>query len=293
LNPSFKLGKPLLTGENHISKNDFEKYLARRDIEGLSKQWQYQCKVWLKDYLTCVNWKINEDKTLEYYKQLKENSSVSYYKKQVYQIKKFLDYLKIDWASSIKLPADPEYFPKRVSQDAIQAILSLYEGHQFCKQIKAIILIGCSSGLRAEELYQLTSNDIDLENRVVRVNHSPMNGQTTKTQRSRVSFFNQTAQEALVVYLEYFRNGNGLKTLFCQSHLTRIFRDSPIKIKDFRKYFSQDWDRRGGPTSIKKILMGHSIRSDVDLSHYNYQSEADLKKIYDRVMNNDLLLSSN
>jgi hypothetical protein len=31
--------------------------------------------------------------------------------------------------------------------------------------------------------------------------------------------------------------------------------------------------------------MGHSIKGDVDLMHYNYQSEEDLKKIYDDVMN--------
>jgi len=31
--------------------------------------------------------------------------------------------------------------------------------------------------------------------------------------------------------------------------------------------------------------MGHSLKGDVDLMHYNCQSEEDLKKIYDKVMN--------
>ncbi len=75
-----------------------------------------------------------------------------------------------------------------------------------------------------------------------------------------------------------------LKALFSQSHITRLFKDAPIQVKDLRKYFSQEWDRRGGPTSIKKILMGHSLKGDVDLMHYNYQSEEDLKSIYDKVM---------
>ena len=74
------------------------------------------------------------------------------------------------------------------------------------------------------------------------------------------------------------------KDLFGQSHLTREFRPSPIKVKLLRKYFSQQWDGRGGPTSIKKILMGHSLKGDVDLMHYNAQSEEDLKNIYDKVM---------
>ena len=285
MNPSFKLGKQWPTGEKQlISKNEFEKYITRRDIEGLSSQWQSQCKKWLIDYLDVVSWKIDEDKTLEYYKQLKETSSVTYYRKKVYQIRRFLEYLKVEWAITIKLPPEPEYLPKRVSSDAIRETLLHYEGHQFFKQIKAIILLGCSSGLRAEELYQLTLKDIDLENRVIRINHDPRNGQTTKTQRSRISFFNMDAQKALSEYLDFFDNNNELKVLFCQSHLSRIFKSSPVKIKDSRKFFSQEWDRRGGPTSIKKILMGHSMRGDVDLMHYNCQSEEDLKKIYDKVM---------
>jgi len=191
LNPSFKLGKRDPTGEKQqILKNDFGKYILRRDIERLSNQWQNQCKQWLKDYLDVVSWKIDENKTLAYYKQLKETSPVTYYRKKVYQIRKFLNYLKVEWASTIKLPPEPEYLPKRVSSDAIQEILLHYENHQFFKQIKAIILLGCSSGMRAEELYQFTPNDIDLEKGIVHINHNPLNGQTTKTQRSRISFFN-------------------------------------------------------------------------------------------------------
>ncbi len=66
--------------------------------------------------------------------------------------------------------------------------------------------------------------------------------------------------------------------------LERNFCKAPIRVKYLRKYFSQEWDRRGGPTSIKKILMGHSLKGDVDLQHYNCQSEEDLKIIYDKVM---------
>ena len=71
--------------------------------------------------------------------------------------------------------------------------------------------------------------------------------------------------------------------------MEKLFKDAPIQVKDLRKYFSQEWDRRGGPTSIKKILMGHSLKGDVDLMHYNYQSEEDLKQIYDKVMGEPIL----
>jgi integrase/recombinase XerD len=153
-------------------------------------------------------------------------------------------------------------------------------------QVKAIILLGSTSGMRAEELYQLTLDDIDLNNKIVRINHNPTNGQSTKTKQSRVSFFTDDARNALTEYIEFYQQNNGLKCLFSQTHIERLFRNgnASILVKDLRKYFSQQWDRLGGPTSVKKILMGHSLKGDVDLMHYNCQSEEDLKKIYDKVM---------
>jgi integrase/recombinase XerD len=285
LNPSYKLGKPDFLGENRvITKNDYNKYLARREIQGLTKQWLSQCNSWLVDYLDFVKWHIDEDKTLKYCQQLNNSLSIIYYKKHIYQIRRFLEYLKVDWASTIKLPPDPEYLPKRISEETIQKTLAYYEGHKYFVQIKSLILLGVSSGMRAEELYQLKPSDIDLNKRTVYINHNPQIGQSTKTRKSRVSFFNKQAENALYEFLDYFNDGSDLRNLFTQSHITRIFKNSNLKIKDLRKYFSQEWDRRGGPTSVKKILMGHSLKADVDLMHYNCQSEEDLKKIYDKVM---------
>ncbi len=285
MDPSCKLGKPDFLGENRvITKNDYNKYLTRREIQGITKQWLSQCNSWLIEYLDFVKWHIDEDKTLEYCQQLNNNLSLIYYKKHIYQIRRFLEYLKVDWASTIQLPPDPEYQPKRISEEIIQKTLAYYEGHKYFIQIKALILLGVSSGMRAEELYQLKLSDIDLNNRTVNINHKPQIGQSTKTGKSRVSFFNEQAENALYEFIKYFNNSCDLKNLFTQSHITRIFKNSNLKIKDLRKYFSQEWDRRGGPTSIKKILMGHSLKGDVDLMHYNCQSEEDLKKIYDKVM---------
>jgi integrase/recombinase XerD len=227
---------------------------------------------------------IDKTKSLSYFKQLKDNYSIATYKKEMYQILKYLTYLGVDWAKNIQLPSDPFYTPKRFTNDIIRQTLSYFEGNSYFKQIQAIVLLGISSGMRAEEMYQLNLDDIDLENRVVHINHLPMNGQTTKTQRSRVSFFTEETKQAFSEYLTYFDNDNTLDRLFSQTHMTHLFKGAPIRVKDLRKYFSQEWDRRGGPTSIKKILMGHSLKGDVDLMHYNCQSEEDLKKIYDKVM---------
>ena len=134
-------------------------------------------------------------------------------------------------------------------------------------------------------MYQITQKDIDLTNRIIHIYHDPENGKTTKTKRNKIAIFNNETQEALQDYLDYFNNPGDLKSLFSLSHTIRLFRDSKVKVKDLRKFFSQEWDKRGEPTSIKKILMGRSLKGDVDLMHYNYQSKEDLKQIYDKVMN--------
>jgi len=282
LNPSYKLGKRFFTGvKNEIENAYFQRYLSLRSIEGISKSWLSQIKLYLGYFLKFVDWKIDEDKTIQYCKHLSDNYSTTYYRKQIFQVRRFLDYLKVEWAKEIRLPPEPCYTPKRITKEDILTTLSYFENHEYYLQIRALILLGTTSGMRAEELYQLAPDDIDLENRTVSINHNPSKGQTTKTGKSRVSFFNKETLQALNEYFDYFNNGSELKNLFTQSHITRIFKDSDVKVKDLRKFFSQEWDRKGGSTGIKKILMGHS--GDVDLYHYNAQNEEDLKKMYDKV----------
>jgi integrase/recombinase XerD len=275
-------------GEKHsiiITENTLKEYLDILEIKGVCDDWKYSVeRCILQPFLQYVHWQTNLGETLEYLKILMKKHKLSYYRKHVYQIRKFLEYHGVEWAIKLNPPAEPECIPKHMTLDTIKDALSYFGNHEYFKQIKAIILLGCSSGMRAEELYQLTPEDIDIPNRVVRINHNPDNGQSTKTKRSRVSFFNSETKEALVDYLSFYNDKKNLKCLFNQWHIERIFRTTPFHVKDLRKFFSQEWDRRGGPTSIKKILMGHSLKGDVDLMHYNCQSEEDLKKIYDKVM---------
>ena len=233
------------------------------------------------------HWEIEQTTSLEFIKYIKNKKSISDYRKHLYQIRKYLTYLGIDWAKNIKPPAEPMYYPKYISNDDIDTTLKQFENNEYFLRFKALISLGMDSGMRAEELYQLMTEDIDLENRCVHINHNPNNGQSTKTKHSRISYFTSNTRDILIEYLDYFSKNNNLTKLFPKRWIEVKFRVAPIRVKHLRKYFSQEWDRRGGPTSIKKILMGHSLKGDVDLMHYNAQSEDDLKKIYDKVMGED------
>jgi len=272
-------------GKNTVSNESLRQYLNILALEGICKEWLYGIeKCILTPYLQKAQWMVDLDSTLAYLLSLKEKYSASYYRKHLLQIRKFLQYLDIEWSKKIIAPDETTYTPKRISNEDIQQTVNFFKDNPCYLQTKALILLGITSGMRAEETYQLRIEDIDLSSRTVRINNDPKNHQSTKTGHSRVSFFTEEAKEALEAYLGFYKGQKTFDYLFGASHITRLFSNAPVKVKDFRKYFSQNWDRLGGPTGVKKLLMGHSFRNDTDLKHYNGQNEEDLKRIYDKVM---------
>jgi len=273
-------------GMKSIGKNDLLEYINIIELSGITEGHKKEVTRSLENYLNFINWKIDKQKSLTYFKKLQKRCSIAYYKKQMYQIKKFLKYLGEEWIKDIKLPADPDYTPKRVTSKDISDTISYFQNDIHYNRYKSIILLGYTSGLRAEELYKLTPHDLDMENRIVYIRHDPKSNHSTKTGKNRVSFFTNQTKDVLLCYLNEHDNG---KTLFPQKTIERAFKDSPLRVKDLRKAFSQDWTRKHGDTGVKKILMGHSLKNDVDLMHYNAQSEEDLKQIYDKVMGSNML----
>ena len=251
-------------------------YLKLRAINGISKNWKRDINSILTKYLTYVDWNIDKTRTISYIATIQKQYSICAFRKQCYQIRRFLNYLNIEWADNIQPPKEPEHRPTRITTDNIGETIEFLKGGNRQLQLQALIHLGIDSGMRAKELYQLHPEDIDLANRIIYINHNPGKGQTTKTGKSWISFFTEQIQRVLSDYLTYFNSGCLDKKLFAKRTIQKEFKTAPIRVKQLRKYFSQEWDRQSGPTSIKKLLMGHSTRGNVDLSHYNAQSEEDL-----------------
>ena len=259
-----------------IKNETLSTYILIVELSDVTKKHLKEVEKFLTKYLKFVKYKIDQDESLKYFNMLKEDYSRAYYIKQMFQIKKFLRYLKITWIDDIRLPSQPIYTPKHVTMQNIQDAIKQFKRHQYKLQIKAILLLGFSSGLRAEELYGLKINDIDLKNRIVYVRHS-------KTGKARVSFFSNVAKTALIKWIEYYNQHGIVKNIFGQNQLTKIFHNSELKIKDARKGFSQEWTRRKGDYAVKELLLGHSIRKSVDLQHYCLLTEQELKQHYDKI----------
>ena len=147
----------------------------------------------------------------------------------MFQLRRYLKFLKIEWADEITLPVDPYYTPIHISKKKIRETLDYYKDSNYYLRIKAVLLLGCSSGLRAEEIYNLTVDDIDLANRKIIVRHEPESNHTTKTKKTRISFISEEATIAIQEYLDFFKYGNsGVCTLFAKKTLERHFRNAPI-----------------------------------------------------------------
>jgi len=282
-------GLVVMTSPSHLVKsieeNDLFEYLNIIELSGITNKHKKETKRALLNYLNHIDWKIDKTKSLSYFKQIKNNYSIAYYKKQMYQIMKYLKHNKVEWVSDIKLPPDPHYRPKRVTNEDVNKTIEYLKDEDNFLRHRTLVLLGCTSGLRAEELYKLTPDDIDMDTRTVYVRHDPRNNHSTKTKESRISFFTIEACDSLKNYLYEYNHSNSSSNLFPQRMVERTFKDAPIRVKDLRKAFSQEWTKRQGDSGIKKILMGHSLKNDIDLMHYATYTDEELRQIYHTIMN--------
>ena len=60
----------------------------------------------------------------------------------MYQIRKFLAYMKIDWLDDIKLPKDPDYSPKKVTTEDIAKAIEYFQFKHSFQRHHALILLG-------------------------------------------------------------------------------------------------------------------------------------------------------
>jgi hypothetical protein len=73
-----------------VLQEKLEDFIKLRLIEGLSDRWIYHVKAFIHEYLDFVEWKIDYNNTLNYLNKLQKQTSTTYFRKRIYQIRKFL-----------------------------------------------------------------------------------------------------------------------------------------------------------------------------------------------------------
>jgi integrase len=263
-----------------LSANQQEKlkqYLGLLALEQKSKHWLSCVNKWLNEFVQSVDVQ-NVSQVTEYLKNLQDKMHPVTYKKEFYQIRRFLrESLELNYLDKIRLPRVNAPLVKIVTNEDIRKTVEYFSNSKFYLRYRAFILLMSSSGLRPSEAWQLKLEDIDFVNRKIYIRVDAKHH--TKTGKARVAFFNEKTQFVLERYIKQNKN----RRIFNESHFSRAFRHAPLRVKEFRKFFSQEWTRRNGNHAVKEILMGHA-QSSVDAQHYLALSEEDLKRIYDKVM---------
>jgi len=261
-------------------KTIFDKYVSfikSLELSHISKSEIQAYKSTILSFLKGCSYKLNEDNITSYITMLRDNSSPKTLRNKLIKIRRFLRYINHPLAEEIKLPRVPARRKIIIKKEQIRKLLEDIENlkEKYRIKMRAAVLLAATSGLRAEELYKLRMKDIDLENRTIYIK-----AEIAKDYEDRVTFFSEEAREVLE---DYVSTVGSHYYLFTKKSLNYHLRnlDSELRMKHMRKFFSQQSDRLGMPTSVKKMLMGHSIQGDIDLSHYDFQDEEELKKIYD------------
>ena len=283
-----------------ITEGDIDRLFLEFETKGVThahkRSVEYIISMFLKDAT-----REHQGKYLFTMKDLKEylgiirrEYSVSFYRKNVTYLKKLFRIAGIDLAESLKAPSEINVDLTIVTiediKNLIQLIDSLHLSWHFedwkKDQFVTAMLLMAVTGMRVSELARIPLKDIDLKNRRIY-----LTTQQTKTKQARVVFFTEELQELLDDYIQTYRP-NLHEPLATLPQLQRPFRrksplrNQKLRPKHMRKFFAQEWDRRNGNATIKKLLMGHSIRYDINALHYSHHTIDELQDTYDRIFGN-------
>ena len=258
--------------------DDFESFVKHIKLKDISDDEKRRYINTVEKLLKDLNSNLDNNDIIIYINKIKSEYAPRTARKKIIYIRAFLKFINHPLAGSIELPKLPKRIKMKVVKvehvrELIKKIDSL--PHPYNLRLKAAVLLTATSGMRAEELYRLTIDNIDVENRTIFIP-----AEIAKDYEDRVTFFSEEARDYLVEYL----HTNPKSPLFSKKSILYHFEklNTNLRIKHMRKFFSQQSDRLGMPTAVKKILMGHSLRGDVDLSYYDFQDGEELKKIYDK-----------
>ena len=226
----------------------------------------------------------------------KEESSTSVSRcistlKSFYKFLELNKYTNSNPLTTISNPKTAKKLPKVLSEEEVDRLLDINLNTDFDYRNKAMLELMYSSGLRVSELINLTVNDIDIENSLVRI--------FGKGSKERIVPLNDYATEALSNYILYhrrslFKHGEN-NYLFLNNHGEKMTRQGFFKLlkkiameKNIKTEFSPHTLRHSFATHLLKHgadlrsiqeLLGHSDISTTQI--YTHITSERLQKNYE------------
>lgn len=250
---------------------EIDKNLADRTV----KQHTRNIKKFLK-FVDKPLAQIGKEEIRNWLRKWKENYATSTYANKVKSLRVFFrDHLRSDIAENLSMP-QPQ--PNNDSPPSKEQIQELYEAMDSIRD-KTALLMFATTGLRRNELFSLTKEDIDFDKRMI------VPGKNSRTKRTYVTFYSEEAEKHLEEYLNEKDIENELFSIRPRSS-NRIFRKyskkagiETITPQDLRKWFSEELRDKGVSGEHIDAFCGR-VPQSVLARHYTDFSPDRLKEVY-------------
>ena len=283
--------------DNNIS--DFLTYLlvdrkySKNTIESYKEDLNLLCNYLNKDSIN-----ITYNDILKYLEYLnKSNTKTKSIARKISAFNTYYKFLMIsnkiknNPVSKIELPKIEKKLPSVLSIEEVDNLLDIKVTDSFTSRNKAMLELMYATGLRVSELVNLTLNDIDLENDIVRT--------IGKGNKERIIPIGDYAKEALLIYLNDYRNsmlkGYICDKVFLNNHGRELTRQGFFKILKTRLK-EVNINKDVSPHTLRHSFATHLLNNGADLrsiqemlGHYNlsttqiytHVAKDKLKKEYD------------
>ncbi|MBE3120820.1 MAG: hypothetical protein IMZ53_06990 [Thermoplasmata archaeon] len=232
----------------------------------------------INSYVLFCGDSVDLNHTLEYLAMVKETKDLTTYNKEYYAIKKYLKFIHCDFLDQIPETKNKYYTPKELTLEKMQPILDKFKDD---KQMVTILKLGSISFCRAYELYALTFEDFNFQERSISINRN--NDKTTKNLMSiRKTYFNESVSLLVQDYFKWCKL-HGIKKPFSMLTIGHKLKGTGFQIKMLRHISVRTASLRNMNFQILQRLCGWS--SGIINHHYLWISDQEIKTEYDRVFN--------
>ena len=250
--------------EKKYSENTISSY--KRDLNKINSYLK-------KDFI-----KLTKADIQKYIQNLSKNESSNTISRTISSLKSFYKFLEINKytntnpLTTIISPKTARKLPKVLSEEEVNKLLDINLNNDFDYRNKAMLELMYSSGLRVSELINLTVNDVDLKNSLVRI--------FGKGSKERIVPLNDYATEALNNYILYHR-----PKLFKQKESNYLFLNNHGN-QMTRQGFFKTLKKIAKEKGIKSELSPHTLRHSFATHLLKYG--ADLRSIQELLGHSDI-----
>ena len=250
--------------EKKYSENTISSY--KRDLNKINSYLK-------KDFI-----KLTKADIQKYIQDLSKNKNSNTISRTISSLKSFYKFLEINKytntnpLTTIISPKTARKLPKVLSEEEVNKLLDINLNNDFDYRNKAMLELMYSSGLRVSELINLTVNDVDLKNSLVRI--------FGKGSKERIVPLNDYATEALNNYILYHR-----PKLFKQKESNYLFLNNHGN-QMTRQGFFKTLKKIAKEKGIKSELSPHTLRHSFATHLLKYG--ADLRSIQELLGHSDI-----